>query len=60
MRRGGGVKGLAIRKKIYVFLTFFLQVEKVPTANKQGGGGVLNGTAIKKIFFFVWLPLNDM
>ena len=41
IKRGGGVKVFAFKKKIYFFETSFKFVEKVPTIFKleEGGGG---------------------
>ena len=51
----GGVKGLAVKGKINLLLTFF-QRSNVPTAIKLEGGLGLNGPAIKRKFF-LRLPL---
>ena len=56
LRRGGGVKGWAIKEKKTFFGTFFSNVPKVQQAlSSRGGGGGglgLNGPAIKRTPFF--------
>ena len=56
IKRGGGVKGRAIKEKRTFFGTFFSNVPKFqrPLSLRGGGGLGLNGPAIKRrIYFFL-------